>query len=375
MSQAAKKTEPLISAMTGVRRFVEDDVPRVADLHRRVFATADASTAGWMDWYRRYFTDVFPAAAPNSDGVSSLVYQEGSDITGFLGVRPRRMLFEERPITMAVSSQFAVDPARRGVAGLRILRQLLDGPQDFTLTDEAGDYARRLWEWSGGTTALMYSIDWVRPLRPARAALSVLLGHRSPRLARMSAPIARMVDVLCDKLALGPLRPQTPVGSREELDEVTLAPHLPQFMEGRSLRPDYGDGSLRWILERASTRRVAGACRKVVVKDEKQEIAGWYLYFANRGGVGEVVHVGARRNAIGQVLDHLIDDGLRSGVTALSGRLDPAFAKELAERDCLLYRRGFWALIHSRHPKLLRAIERGDAFLTRVEGEWCLRFQ
>ena len=39
------------------------------------------------------------------------------------------------------------------------------------------------------------------------------------------------------------------------------------------------------------------------------------------------------------------------------------------------WRAGARMLIHSRQPELLDAICRGDAFLTPLEGEWCMRFQ
>jgi hypothetical protein len=357
---------------SGVRPFTEEDVAQVSELHRRVSGSADRSAA-LTDEYRRFFSDVF---VPTSSILSSLVYQESDgSIVGFQGVHPRRMMFEDQPIVMAVCSHFVVDPAHRGVPGLRLLKKVMEGPQDLTLADESNETARRLWEWCGGTTSLLYSMHWIRPLRLAEAAVTLLMRSRSPRTARLSTPIARMIDALCHRFALSPLRTFPPKGTRENLDEAALAAHLSEFTSGRLLRPDSTDGSLQWVLERARTRNAGGEFRQIVVKDVKGEIAGWYLYFANRGGIGEVLQIAARRDTIGQVLDHLIEDALQSGVVALAGRLDPAFAQEMSERHCLFYRRGNWTLIHSRRPELLHAIERGDAFLSRLEGEWCLRFR
>jgi hypothetical protein len=31
-------------------------------------------------------------------------------------------------------------------------------------------------------------------------------------------------------------------------------------------------------------------------------------------------------------------------------------------------------LVHSRDPEIMAAIHRGEAFLSRLEGEWWLRF-
>lgn len=75
------------------------------------------------------------------------------------------------------------------------------------------------------------------------------------------------------------------------------------------------------------------------------------------------------------MLNHLIYNASQKGVMALSGRMEPHFIEALSDKYCLFHGRGFWTLIHSKKPELLRAIHCGDAFLTRLEGEWCLRFQ
>jgi len=48
---------------------------------------------------------------------------------------------------------------------------------------------------------------------------------------------------------------------------------------------------------------------------------------------------------------------------------------ELLALRGLTHRHRYWTLVHSQKPELLDGIHRGDAFLTRLEGEWCMRFQ
>ena len=86
------------------------------------------------------------------------------------------------------------------------------------------------------------------------------------------------------------------------------------------------------------------------------------------------MQVAARPRHHRQVLDHLMDDAWQQGVTLLAGRLEPMLAPELSEKQCLLYRRGHWTLIHSKRSEVSQALQCGDAFFTRLEGEWCLRF-
>jgi hypothetical protein len=143
---------------------------------------------------------------------------------------------------------------------------------------------------------------------------------------------------------------------------------------GFCLAPDYDARSMKWVLERARGRLDQGAVRAVLVRDDAQAVGGWFIYHARRGGAGEVLQVAAGPRHRRLVLDHLLEDAWEQGVTLLSGRLEPALAQELSENRCLLYRRGHWTLVHSKRPDVSNALQRGDAFFTRLEGEWCLRF-
>src|SRR5206468_4452737 len=112
---------------------------------------------------------------PAADGLrSSLVCEEKDGrITGFVGIVPRRVAIGGRYFQAAVSSQFIVEPgSHAGLTSLRLARAFIEGPQDLSIADEANDAAKRLWEGLGGTVALLHSLYWMRPLRPARLALS-----------------------------------------------------------------------------------------------------------------------------------------------------------------------------------------------------------
>jgi hypothetical protein len=59
---------------------------------------------------------------------------------------------------------------------------------------------------------------------------------------------------------------------------------------------------------------------------------------------------------------------------ASPGRLEPRFTADFAPTYCLFHPRLCWMLVHSRDAEVLQAIHSGDAMLTRLEGEWCMRF-
>jgi hypothetical protein len=142
-----------------------------------------------------------------------------------------------------------------------------------------------------------------------------------------------------------------------------------------SLRPAHDERSLRQILSILETREEAGPLRKRIVRDSGNRTVGWYVYHAKRGGLGEVLQLGAEGHAHDHVLDHLFDDARRQGVAALSGRLQTDFMDGFRKKHCLFHHRGCWMLVHSKSAEALQAICNGETFFTRLEGEWSMRFE
>jgi hypothetical protein len=69
------------------------------------------------------------------------------------------------------------------------------------------------------------------------------------------------------------------------------------------------------------------------------------------------------------VIDHLFREASRGGTGALNGRLETELYEPLVGRRCVL-RYGPRVLAHSRDPELLAALTLGQAFVTRLDGEW-----
>jgi hypothetical protein len=157
-----------------------------------------------------------------------------------------------------------------------------------------------------------------------------------------------------------------------ELDLETLLQCLVEFRKGYSLWPEYDIQSLQWLFSFIEHRPSRGTLRKIVVRDGSQKIVGWYIYYVNPGGVGEVVQVGGDPKSTKDVLGHLFYDAWERGLIALHGVLDTRRMADFSDMNCFFTCRGGWAVAHSRKPEVLEALERGDALLTRLDGEWCL---
>src|SRR5260221_13759263 len=165
----SRRTDPAIATL---RILSENDIPAVAGLFGRVFPEHRwAAPAACEAYFREMLFD-----NPWRDlQLPSWVAEENGGIVGFQAVVPRPMQFRGRPIRVAVSCQFIVDPDKRhSLTALQLAKKCISGPQDLTLADGANDVSRRLWLGIGGTAPLLFNLHWVWPLRPARYLLSLL---------------------------------------------------------------------------------------------------------------------------------------------------------------------------------------------------------
>lgn len=378
MSEPARTPAPGIRSSRGrVRPLVEEDVGALVELHRRSFGPSPMSP----DTLRAYLFELFCRHPWQDQRVPSLVYEEAAgELVGCLGVMPRPMTVDGEPILAAVSHNFMVDPERRSsMAGIELMKALFAGPQDLSLA-EGNDASRRLWTALGGTTSLLYSFRWTQPLRPARHALSVVArrGHLGRAAAAGLKPLCAVVDAVAARLPGSPLRPPEPEAPVGEVDAEALAAGIERLSRGRALRPRYDVRTLEWLLRALALRTDRGPLRTGLVgstgRSDDGAAAGWYLYYARRGGLGEVVQLGASEETAGPVLDHLARDARRQGVLAVTGLLDPTLLPAFSERLSLLHRgrSATWLLVQGRSDRAVRALQTGDAFFTHLEGEWWL---
>jgi hypothetical protein len=356
--------------MPRVRPMLEEDVPAAVELFERVYPQ--------HRWRSRaacaaYFREILFAGPWRDPGLPSWVADDGGRLAGLYAVAPRRMRLGARALRVAVGCQFMVDAGpRRSLLALQLAQACLAGPQDLTLADGANDITRRMWRAVGGAVPLLYALHWTRPLRPARHALG-LLERRGAALARALRPLAAGADALAARL---PPNRFLRAASRVEcvpLEAADMLAALPGVLHGTALRPEYDAPGLAWLLGQARRKTRHGALHAQLVRADGA-VLGWFLYYARRGAPAEVLQLAARAGGFDAVLRHLLADAWRAGATAVHGRLDPRYAQELSQRHCWCRWDGTWTLAHARDPALAAALHAGDAFLSRLEGEWWMRF-
>ncbi len=358
-----------------VRPFVEADIPPVVDLYWRFMRRRDGSAPTGLHplFHKLYFENPWVDAA-----YPSLVYEgKNGQVVGFLGIIARKMSLCGQPVRVGYGGNFIVDPNSRGtLAAQRLLGTYLSTKYDIWQTDSANDVSRRLLERIGFRTIPALNLHWLRPLRPSQYAVYALT--RSSNSAAMKAlkfaskPFSALADLAATKVSASPFHHEIPRLRGEDLDVETLHQCLQEFRNDYSMWADYDLDSLRWLLKFMNRGTVRGPLRKIVLRDDKGKTAGWYIYYLKPGGIGEVVQVGSTKRSTKDVLAHLFHDAFTQGVIGLHGVVDRRRMADFSDKGCLFTCRGGWNVAFSRNPEILDVLERGDAFISRLDGEWCL---
>ena len=354
-----------------VRPLLARDIPGVVHLYSRVYGEK------YRGRERELLADLERIFLNNpwyTEDLPSLVYEACTgELIGCVGVVPRPMWFKGRRITAAVSHSFMVEPGQRAtLAAIHLVRRFFSGGQDLSLA-EVNNLSRRIWESAGGNSSLLYGLSWTRPLRPSRYVLSFLKNRGLPAAASwLLDPVCRFMDMLTPHISGKPFQLQEPEDTvGEDLNADTFCDSLPHFTEDRTLKPLYDSRASDWLVRVLAANDRYGVFHKTVVRDAAGRVKGWYLYFIKANGVAEVVQLVAGTEHIDSVLDYLFFNAKQQGVIAVAGQVDPSFFRNLSEKYCVFHHASdSWLMLHSRDPEILRCIEAGQAFLTRMEGEW-----
>jgi hypothetical protein len=355
--------------MGRVRPFAEDDIPRVIELNSMLFPNSAAISP---DFQQFIFREVCFRNPWYHEDIRSLVYaDDNGKVVGFLGVIPRRMRFKGQPIVIAVSQHMMVDPVGRSpFAGIELFKSLLAGPQALSIADMSADITRGLWEKCGGTTALVYSNYWRRILRPATfATLRLQKKKEGGGVVSALMPIIRTFDAATLHIPKNPLRPKMPTTVGKGLTAQALLECMNEFIDNRSLRPEYDERSLAWLLDILQRETRWGEFQKIAVLDSEGKVVGWYLAYLSTDRASVVLQIGGRDNTMKAVLDHLFHHAWKYGAIELEGRLNPVFMKAFRQRLCLFSPGRNWMLVHAKDASFLHAIYNADAWLTRLEGD------
>lgn len=360
--------------MSRIRALEVTDLPVVAGMFQRVLRKKPSpAPASLADYMRRFYLD-----APGcGEGINSLVHvDDAGSVSGFVGAHVLPMTFNGRKLHAAICGSLMVsNPEADPMAGARLLKAFLDGPQDLSFSETANDVATQLWTRLRGVVLPQYSLDWVRVIRPLGFAVSLAASRFG--VVRVFSPLVSAVDSLHNRR----IKPGTRNWSGIAAGQPTTTPLRASQIEGPefirlldpltnqfALRPDWEASSLDWILTDAGQKPDLGELVFASVASPSGSVVGAFAYYAKQGGIGRVLQVLARPGQAGNVVDCLVDHAAAHGVCGLRGRTQPLLMEAMLPRR-IAFVPVASTVVHSRDEELLKTMTGSQAFLNGIAGE------
>ena len=183
-----------------------------------------------------------------------------------------------------------------------------------------------------------------------------------------------MIDRALAARKVGWSEVQAPKLRSETLTPELYFEHIGALTEHLSLRPLYDDlRAVEWLWYRVERCQPEGTTRATLLRSEKDEVIGSYVYRLLPGRMSDVLQVTARPGKEADVLAALLADAASAGAAALRGRSEPRLQSALVAAGALFHGHHANFLIHAKDPAILEAFERGDVFLSHLEGEYLTR--
>ncbi|MBP2234251.1 hypothetical protein J2Z31_000741 [Sinorhizobium kostiense] len=360
--------------MSDIRPLAAQDIPAIATLFQKVFRHSDAAPPPPLTEYLRHHYLEAPGCDPQ---ITPLVHvNDAGRISGFVGVNVLPMSYEGRRLRAAICGSLMVEDRESDpLAGARLLKAFLAGPQDLSFSETASEVSMQMWTRLRGIVLPQYSLDWVRVVRPASFALDLVARRLRP--ARVLAPLARAFDGRHrGKMNRGELRwsgvpaeAGTPGALQvTDIGRESFAELFQLLIRQFALQPAWADGQFEHILREAVEKPVYGEPVLAAIKTRTGAPVGAFFYHVRPGGIAHVLQILALPGQAGPVLDCLIDHAAARGAAGVRGRTQPALLEAMMGR-----RIGFVhaasTVVHSRDEQLLAAFRRSQAFLNGLAGE------
>lgn len=360
--------------MSTIRFLEERDLPVVAGMMHRVLRKGRGEPPAALEGYMRSFYLEGPGCG---DDLRSLVHVNDSDtVSGFLGVHVLPMIHGDRRLRGAIASSLMVEKGNHDpMAGARLMKAFVNGPQDLSFSETANRTSTQMWTRLRAVPMPQYSLDWVRIIRPSSFAIG--MASKRIRLAGILKPVASAVDRFYRKrLPAGQVQwASTPAGGLSlpgmrvsEIDRDSFSKLLEPLTTHFALRPRWAEMPLDHMLQDAACKPDQGTLVLASVTAPNGAPVGAFAYYPQKGSMARVMQVLARQGQEGAVIDCLTDHAAARGVAALRGRSQPALMTAMLTRR-IAFLPATNTIVHSRDPVLLEAMLGGQAFLNGLAGE------
>lgn len=356
----------------GVRDLERADLPAVGRLFQKTFRKNDTLPSSLVPYLQDVF---FDHPWSDADIRSKVLIGAEGQVEGFVGVFPARLEWQGRALRAAFAGSMMVEGHERNpLAGARLLRAFLAGPQDISLTETANAVTLGMWQKLSLPADVGYSLNWLRIFRPATAAVNVM--ESAAAAARVLRPVGALADTVAEKCRFSAFRPSAVQANprvrfqdatREEFGDAVLS-----LKEEFPLRPQWDRHSLDWVIGHAAQKRRFGEPSWRIGISRSGKLAGCYVYFSRPGRIGWLLQALCAPVAAADLVDDLFAHADQKGCAGLRGGGHPWLTPELLSRKTAFYGRSFY-LAHARDKTLLQPIQSGQALVSGLAGENWMR--
>ena len=147
-----------------------------------------------------------------------------------------------------------------------------------------------------------------------------------------------------------------------------IASVIGDLSQSYALHPDWQMPDLPKLMAHAETKERFGPIHRRVVYGRNGAPVGCYLYHAQRGGMGRVLQLLARPEAVGITLDSLLHHAAELGCVGVRGRSEFDTVDPLIVRGCVLFHVSAM-MVHARDKSLLAEVRGARSMLTGLAGE------
>ena len=362
-----------ITAAGEIRDLEREDLEAVAGLFQSSFRKPSRKNAAPSPSPElvRYLGEAFFDHPWTDPEIRSKVFV-GPDakVSGFIGVFPTRLELNGRMLRGAVAGSMTVaNPKENPLAGARLLRSYLSGPQDISVTETANETALGMWQKLGHPLDAGYSMNWLRILRPATAGAYML--ERKLKPAALLQPLGRLADRAAVALRVRPFLPADRTSAKITFRSVTpaeFADALLTLSQHYPLRPRWDAASLGWFVGQAEEKRNYGYPEwRVGFAADGRPLAA-YVYFSRPGGIGWLMQAVSAPNFSYDLVDDLFAYAYEMGCSGMRGSGEPWLIPALMTRKALFYGRTYF-LAQARDKSLLEPVKAGQALVSGLAGE------
>lgn len=361
----------LSSRKEQIRAFASDDIAAVIRLYNKVYRTTTLEPRGA---FNEYWENVF-LGCPFFDSRTPSLVCENADgqIIGFLGLMHRKCILQERSFDAVVPTNFMVDRELASpTVALKLQRACYAGAQHMTITDGYNDLSSAIAKKMGGKVVPINSLIWIKYISPIKFTLfQTVLREVFPQV---TAVISSFFDRVVDAVKREPNLPRKPNLEEQQLTVEDVVENSNWIFPRDFIRPQYDRKYTEWIFHLAGQRRRYGELQKRKVLDEKGNIAGWYIYYPNPGGIAYVLQLAAPERTRGKVMDALFWSCSHAGSLAVSGQVQPSWLRIFGEHRCYLEPGPYQTICHSHNGEILDRILTGRSSLSRLDMEFPVRF-